>query len=111
MHDFVFFISLALVKVELIADDDQPMLFKVIILALQVAVALRRYEVFVALRDVTEAFNDIILVVLLNRVDRTAFVSKLDRSRSACLLADILAGAISVEPRMVVQVPPLVDLR
>ena len=90
MHDFMFFIAFAFVEIEFIADDDEPMFFEVVVLALEVAVALSRDEIFVSLTDVTETFNDIILVMLLQGVHRAALIGQLDRRGGGRLLVNVL---------------------
>ena len=70
----MFFIIFLLVEVQLIADYSQPMFLKVVVLAFEITVTLRRYQVFIPLRNVSKPFNHVELVVF----HRTSLINELD---------------------------------
>lgn len=108
MHYFVFFVALLLVEIQFVADNHQPMLLEVFVLALQVAVSLGLDEVFIACCDVSKPLNHLLLV-LLSRVDGATFIGQLNGRGGAAVLAHVLAAPVGIEPRYVVQVPALFE--
>ena len=68
MHYFVFFVAFLLIEVQLVADDHEPVLLEVFVLAFQIAVSLSLDEVFISLPDVSKPFNHVELILHWDRI-------------------------------------------